>query len=173
MKTSCVLVVSLLAVVSTAAAQAEPHVRPLDLVSSLAIERGLEESARVRALVAELEASNVIVHVIATPTLPPGLVGTMHVVTFLGATRYIRVHIATGAPPALRVATLAHELTHACEVARSAATSHAAVRELYRTIGSEVPGSRDAYETVAAQRAGAEVLAELRGPRRHPPTAGQ
>lgn len=166
MKVSCVCVVSLLVCVSSAMAQPLPHVRPLDLVSRLALERGVEESARFRALLDELDGSNVIVHVVAAPTLTLGVIGTMRFVASLGDTRYIRVTIAATSPPALRVATLAHELQHACEVARSAATTHDAVRRLYQRIGSEVPGSRDAWETDDAQHIGAEVLAELRGLRR-------
>jgi len=162
MKSSCVLVVSLLACASPAPAQT-PHVRPMDVVARLALERGVEESPRFRALLDELDASNVIVHVVAAPSLPLGVVGTMRFVGFLGDTRYIRVTIAAALPPALRVATLGHELEHACEVARSPASTHDAVRDLYRRIGSEVPGARDAYETAAAQLIGAEVLAELRG----------
>jgi len=162
MKSSCVLVVSLLVCASPAPAQT-PHVRPMDAVARLALERGVEESARFRALLDELDASNVIVHVMAVRSLPLGVVGTMRFVGSIGETRYIRVHIAATSPPALRVATLAHELEHACEVARSPATTHDAVRDLYRRIGAEVPGARDAYETAAAQLIGAEVLAELRG----------
>jgi len=89
----------------------------------------------------------------------------MRFVARLGDTRYIRIDLAAMAPPDLRVATLAHELQHACEVARSHAGSHAAVRLLYRAIGREVPGSRDAYETDGAQHIGAEVWAELRSRR--------
>ncbi len=128
-------------------------------------ERGGQESARFRTLVGELESSNVIVHIVATPAMPLGVIGTMRFVARLGDTRYIRIDLAAAVPPDLRVATLAHELQHACEVARSTAGSHEAVRSLHRAIGHEVPGSRDAYETDGAQRTGAEVWSELRGRR--------
>ena len=164
MTSSCVMVASLVCVVLAAvpAAADPPRIRPLDLISSLAVERGGQQSARFRTLVGELESSDVIVHIVATPSMPLGVVGTMRFVARLGDTRYIRIDLAATAPPDVRVATLAHELQHACEVARSDAGSHAAVRSLYRTIGHEVPGSRDAYETAGAQQIGAEVWTELR-----------
>lgn len=164
MTSSCVMVASLVCVVLGAvpAAADPPRIRPLDLISSLAVERGGQQSARFRTLVGELESSDVIVHIVATPSMPLGVVGTMRFVARLGDTRYIRIDLAATAPPDVRVATLAHELQHACEVARSDAGSHAAVRSLYRTIGHEVPGSRDAYETAGAQQIGAEVWIELR-----------
>ncbi len=166
MKTSCVLVVSMLAGALPALAQPAPHVRALDLIARMALERGVHESARFRALLDQLEASDVIVHVVATPALPLGLMGTMRFVTRLGNARYIRIDLASLAPPALRVATLAHELQHACEVAQSDARSHDDVRLLYRAIGHAVPGARDAFETEGAQQAGAEVWDQLRGARR-------
>ena len=166
MKSSCVLAVSVVGVlVGTVAAAEPPRVRPLDLISTLAVERGGQESARFRALVGELEASDVIVHIVAAPSMPLGVIGTMRFVARLGDTRYIRIDLAATAPRDVRVATLAHELQHACEVARSTAGSHAAVRALYRSIGHEVPGSRDAYETDGAQQIAAEVWSELRSRR--------
>jgi hypothetical protein len=164
MWSSCVVVAGVVSVMAaaTAAAADSPHVRPLDTVSALAVARGGEQSARFRALVGELESSDVIVHVVATPSMPLGVIGTMRFVARLGDTRYIRIDLAATAPPDLRVATLAHELQHACEVARSTAGSHDAVRSLYRRIGREVPGSREAYETDGARQIGAEVWTELR-----------
>jgi hypothetical protein len=168
MTSSWVMVASVVCVgIGAMPAAAEPpRIRPLDLISTLAVERGGQESARFRTLVGELESSDVIVHIVATPSMPLGVIGTMRFVTRLGDTRYIRIDLSSTAPPSLRVATLAHELQHACEVARSDAGTHDAVRALYRLIGHEVPGSRDAYETEDAQQIGSEVWTELRGRRR-------
>jgi hypothetical protein len=68
-------------------------------------------------------------------------------------------------PPAPRAALLGHELMHAVEVARSPwVTDQASFASLYRQIGSRLDssGGLTEYETVAAQRAGAAVLAEIR-----------
>jgi hypothetical protein len=166
MKASCVLVVSMLAAALPARAQPAPHVRALDPIAGMALERGVNESARFRALLDQLGASDLIVHVVATPALPLGRMGTMRFVARLGDTRYVRIDLASMAPPDLRVATLAHELQHACEVAQSDAGSHDAVRRLYRAIGQAVPGARDAFETDGAQQAAAQVWGELRVARR-------
>jgi hypothetical protein len=172
MKTSCVSFASVACVMlgAVTAAADPPRVRPLDMISALAVERGAQESARFRALVGELESSDVIVHVVASPSMPLGVIGTMRFVARLGNARYIRIDLAATAAPDLRVATLAHELLHACEVARSDAGSHSAVRSLYRTIGHVVPGSREAYETDGARQIGAEVWTELRTRRPARPT---
>ncbi len=173
MKTSWVLVIFLFGGALAAQAQPVPHVRALDLISTIALERGRNESPHFRVLVDELERSDVIVHVVATPTLPFGVVGTMRFVARLGDTRYVRIDLASMAASDLRVATLAHELQHACEIARSTAGSHGDVRELYRAIGRAMPGVRDAFETDGAQRAGAEVWGELRGVKRTTRTTEQ
>ncbi len=166
MKASCVLVVSMMVAVAVeAAAEPEPHVRALDMISSAALARGLEESERFRRLLDELQASDVIVHVVASPSLPTGMMGTMRFVTQIGGARYVRIDLASLAVPDVRVATLAHELQHACEIARSEAGSHAAVRDLYRSIGHKVPGARDSFETDDARRAGTDVWFELRSGR--------
>jgi hypothetical protein len=165
MKSSWLLVVSLLAGLSPAGAQPLPHVRTLDVASKIAFDRGLEESPRFRALLDALDRSDVIVHVVSSPSLPNGLLGTMRFVARLGATRYVRIDLATLAMPDARVATLAHELQHALELARSSVASQQAVRELYRNIGEKVPG-RDSFETEAARQAGVEVWGELRSARR-------
>jgi hypothetical protein len=167
MKASCVLVVSMMmAVAVEAAAEPEPHVRALDMISSAALARGLEESERFRRLLDELEASDVIVHIVASPSLPTGMMGTMRFVAQIGGARYVRIDLASLAVPDGRVATLAHELQHACEIARSEAGSHAAVRDLYRSIGHKVPGARDSFETDDARRTGTDVWSELRSSRR-------
>ena len=63
------------------------------------------------------------------------------------------------------MAILAHELQHACEVARSAASSSGGVRALYQGIGRAVPGRADVFETADAVRIGDEVRNELRSGR--------
>jgi hypothetical protein len=167
MKTTGVLVVSMMAaIVVEAAAGPDPHVRALDLIASAALTRGLGESERFRELVDELQASDVIVHILGSPSLPTGTMGTMRFVAQIGGARYVRIDLASLAAPDVRVASLAHELQHACEVARSRAGSHDAIRALYRAIGDQVAGARDAFDTDGARRAGADVWAELRSGRR-------
>jgi hypothetical protein len=153
-----------LLVFGTASAGAQPtaHVRAMDAVAAQALSRGLEESAAFRALVETLDASDVIVHVVAWPALPMGLRGSMLFVARVAETRYVRVDLASLTPADQRVASLAHELHHACELARSAAATQDAVRALYRTIGKQVPGTINAFETDLAERTAAQVWSEIR-----------
>jgi hypothetical protein len=163
MKAWCVFVLSMVAAAAPAAAQPPARVRALDPTAAWALSRGVEHSPRFRALLAELNASDVIVHVISAPALPGSLLGSMRFVARLGSTRYVRVELSALGTPDSRVAALAHELLHACEVARSTAASPAAVHDLYRAIGHQVPGAQQTYETDDAQRAGVAVWTELRG----------
>jgi hypothetical protein len=162
MRTWKAIVVAFLCLSLPVFGQPLPRVRPLDEVAAAALARGLEESARFRALVDELDASDVIVHVVATPTLPHGLLGMMRFVGRRGRTRYVRIDLRSLGSPDQRTATLAHELQHACEVARADVASHIEVRMLYREIGHGIPGAYDSFETEDARAAGAEVWSELR-----------
>jgi hypothetical protein len=146
-----------------------PSVRPLDLLGSAAFDLGQRRSEHFRALVTELQGSDVIVHVVTTPELPLGVVGTTRFVALLEGWRYVRVHLAQSLTPKLRVAMLAHELRHACELARSSAASPDAVRALYRAIGTTPAKIEDFFETADAEQSGWTVWEELGGggPRAH------
>ena len=164
MKVSCVLVVSSLLVVLApvvAAAQPLSRVRALDDLASAAVDRGLSHSAAFRRLVEEIEASDLIVHVLTKSSLPPGIVGTTRM-SFAGAShRYVRIVVDAGLSPEDHIVILGHELQHACEIARSRARNTAAIRSLYRLIGRKVSSTQEAYETSAAIEAGAQVWFDL------------
>lgn len=109
----------------------------------------------------ELAASDLIVHIVTTATLPPGVSGTTRLVTHLGGARYLRVELASSLTLKMRVAILAHELQHACELARSGARTPNAVRALYQTIGRMADGRAERFETGDAERVGRLVWVEL------------
>jgi len=111
--------------------------------------------------VTELAASDLIVHIVTTATLPPGVSGTTRLVTHLGGARYLRVELASSLTLKMRVAILAHELQHACELARSGARTPNAVRALYQTIGRMADGRAERFETGDAERVGRLVWVEL------------
>jgi hypothetical protein len=141
MKPSSVFVVSI--VLSGAAVSAQtPRVRPLDPVAAMAFAQGHEKSETFRALVAELEASDLIVHVVTAVGLPGGVAGTTRFAGSLGGARYVRIDLAGMLIARQRVSILAHELQHACEIARSGAGSSGAIDALYRGIGTTatIPG---------------------------------
>jgi hypothetical protein len=144
---------------SPAVAQGKLTPRPLDAVSVDTFERAMARSASVRALVATLESSNVIVHIQSSLNLPPGIGGTTRFITSRGGYRYVRIMLAGGLPDTARAAILGHELRHACEVAESGADDHAEVRELFERQGHQAGVY---YETRAAQATERTVLHELR-----------
>lgn len=138
-------------------------VRPLDRLADTAYVLGQRRSEQFRQLVAELDASDVIVHVVTTQEMPPGIVGTMRFVALIEGVRYVRVHLSSTLAPKLRAAMLAHELQHACELARSSAASTESVRALYAAIGKAAWGLEHEFETAEAEEMGWTVWAELGG----------
>jgi hypothetical protein len=143
-------------------ARATRRVRPLDAWAHESLDRGVTRSAIVRGLIAELEQSDVIVHVQTISTLPVGTAGQTRLSGDGGECRYIRIQLNRALLPDERAAILAHELQHAAELARSDVRDNEAVRALYERIGFQV-GKGDVFETAAARDAGARAWLELRG----------
>jgi hypothetical protein len=162
MRTLSLLVICTLVGSATVAAQ-ESSIRPVDRLALAAYELGQQRSDHFRDLVAELDRSDVIVHVVTTHELPPRVAGTTRFVALIQGSRYVRVHLALSLTPKLRVAMLAHELQHACELARSDATSPSAVRDLYLSIGRAVTSIANGFETAVAEQSGRTVWEELGG----------
>jgi hypothetical protein len=121
--------------------------RPLDPIAVDAFARAQTKSALVRSLVATLESSNVIVHIVSSRNLPMGIGGTTSFVTSRGGYRYVRITIAVDLSKSGRTAILGHELQHACEVAASAADDAESVKELFTRDGQRFG---EYYETLTA-----------------------
>jgi hypothetical protein len=132
--------------------------------------RGHDQSGTFRALVAELEASDLIVHIVTATGLPGGVAGTTRFAGRGGESRYVRIDLAAWLTAKQRVSILAHELQHACEIARSDAGSSGAIDALFRAIGTfaTIPGG---FETAQAEAAGRMVWTELDGRRLRTVTA--
>ena len=77
-----------------------------------------------------------------------------------GESRYVRIDLSAWLTAKQRVSILAHELQHACEIARSGAGSSGAIDALFRAIGTgaTIPGG---FETAQAEAAGRTVWIEL------------
>jgi len=132
--------------------------RPLDPIAADAFDRAVARSARVRSLVATLEASNVIVHIESTRLMPAGISGTTRFVISRGGYRYVRISIDAELPRGTRAAILGHELQHACEVAESGADNSDEIRRLFEREGER---SGLFYETRAALDTEKHVRMEL------------
>ena len=153
------LVVSLL--LSSTVVNADRYaVRPLDAVATDILARAVEASEVVRSLVATIESSNVIAHVETARQMPGEIAGMMRFVTSRGGYRYLRITIAVELSRDERIAILAHELKHACEVAESDAGD---VNSLRRLFGSEGHIAGEYFDTRAAVRVEQTVRRELKG----------
>jgi len=126
------------------------------------LEHGLRTSPTLRALVARLHASDVVVYLQCDG--PSGPDGRLTFLSTAGGYRYVVVRMARF-PRAQQIAMMAHELQHAVEIAQTPAIvdGPSLVRE-YRRIGYENPWSQlpgVSFDTQAAVKAGEQVLKEL------------
>lgn len=154
------LSIALLILIPAVAAANEPLTpRPLDDIAAEVFTRAVAESATVRNLVATLERSNVIVHIVSSRDLRLGRAGTTQFVTSRGGYRYVRITLNAELPKGIRTTILAHELQHACEVAESGADDVESVRRLFEMAGHH---TGDGYETRAAQLIERIVATEVR-----------
>ena len=157
----------LLVVVSSAAADPLLMVRPVDAPAVQTLARALDASAIVRALVGEIELSNVVVHIQFARDLPAGLAGTTRFVTSRAGYRYVRITIAVTLREHDRLAILGHELQHAAEIARSDAHDVTRLRAVIDAAGFRTRANY--FETDAALQIEKHVRQELRA--WHPLTA--
>jgi hypothetical protein len=135
-------------------------VRPVDPNAAHMLARGLERSPLVRDLVRRLEASDVVVHLETARDLPSGIGGMTRWVTGGGGYRYLRISLRADLARPDRLAMLAHELRHACEVADSTARSADEFRRLFEQAGHQLGKY---FETHAALEAERIARMELRG----------
>jgi hypothetical protein len=152
------IVVSLFCL-STVVSAERYSLRPVDPVAVEILERALRTSEVVRHLVDTLESSNVIVHIQTSRTMPAGIGGMTRFVTSRGGYRYLRITIGTELSKEARIAILAHELKHACEVAESTAADVQSLRRLFGGEGHAVGGF---FDTRAAVHVEQQVRKELR-----------
>jgi len=139
------------------------HVRPLGSRASYTLERGTALSPTLRALVGQLERSNVIVYVAEDP---PRAGRSDAAIQFMGATavlRFLRVTINIELGLRQRIALLGHELQHALEVAANPEIGdRASFLRYYERFGSRLldPNTLDSQ---AAVEAGEQISLELMG----------
>ena len=136
--------------------------RPMDAEAAEAFAFGQARSAAFRDLVAGLDTSNVITHVVTGETWFFATSGTTRLVGAGGARRYVRVVLRPHMPVEERAAVLAHELQHVREIAQSKAATQAAMLRLFDAIGRPVHGANNAFETADASDAGMRVWRELK-----------
>ncbi len=140
--------------------KAHRRVRPDDPCAQAVIDDGTRSSPTFARLMTAIEASDVVVYVRCGVGLRRR--GLLTFVGHGGPVTYLLIRVELGQPEPGRVATLAHELTHAAEVAeaRPPLQTEADLEALYRRIGlpGERPGEFESLGAVANERqARAEV----------------
>jgi hypothetical protein len=173
-KASAALIILIVAAVL--ATGAAPHansrspsrLRGADPGADALIDAAVARSETFKRLVAELDASDLIVYVAETDALRPDVRGALRFMgTGAGPDRFLRIDVRPGDPGSatgliVAIATLAHELMHALEVAAVEHVVDDASFELfYKAVAHEV---RDAvFDTRAAREIGQRVHFELTG----------
>lgn len=140
-----------------------PRIRPQDKRIKDVIDEGTRRSATFKALVDQIEASNVIVYVAINPLLRSSLAGSLTWMTRVEDYRYVRASISSEMLFDQMIATVAHELQHAVEViGDESVIDEKSLSALYKRIGHESAASvPTGWETVAAQQTGWQVRREL------------
>jgi hypothetical protein len=142
-----------------------PRIRPQNAYIAELLKTGRARSATLRSLAERIEASNVIVYIAVNPLLKSGLSGALNWMTRAGEFRYVRASLSRDLTPDQMIATLAHELQHAAEVAEDATViSEDTLVAMYRRIGLPSRASVPGWETIAAQQIGYQVRRELSAP---------
>jgi hypothetical protein len=145
-------------------AAADLHIRPLSPDLQQVLDEGVLRSQEFRALVAALEASDVIVYLRVVPFEDKLLDGRL---SFIGCgtnQRYLMVSVAAERSYGAHLSIVAHELRHALEIAsdRSVIDGQSMGR-YYDGIGYKLPGPPHLrrYDTRAAVDTGRRVFDEV------------
>ena len=141
------------------------RVRTTDAYLGELLGGALATSPTIRALVDRLEHSDVIVYLVRDNLTAWALEGKTTFIAARGNVRYVRITIAWERGRRRHVATLAHELQHAVEIADAPTViDEASLEREYERIGCQraphYPGRR-AFDTDAAMAAGDRAWREF------------
>ena len=156
-------------VIGTRAARAQdvsrpPHVRPESADLRRLIADAADQSVTFRSLLNTIDRSDVIVYVRARLFPTETLEGRIGLLSAPGQTRFLVIELACPRLRHAHMATLAHELQHAIEIAAVPwVTSAPTLATYYRQIGTPMNADSQSatFETAAARLIGQRVLAEL------------
>jgi hypothetical protein len=156
------LAAALMALPTSATATAFPNIRTSNPFLAELIANVRTQSPIFEEMIGRVERSDVIVYFEAVPRFDTGMRGCVHFMGASGGYRYIRAQIKTMMNRYDVVASLAHELQHAIEIAdHPEVRSEDTLADLYRRIGDEREWRT--FETTGAQTAGRAVRAEVLG----------
>lgn len=141
-----------------------PHLRPEDTEGRALAAELFERSPTARALLEELNRSDVIAYVRFRIFRSTRLDGRVGLLSGARRTRFLIVELACGRNRITQLTTLAHELQHVVEIAREPSIVDAAsLAAHYSTIGEIVQEDLGTvgFETAAARHVAARVQREL------------
>lgn len=138
------------------------HVRTTTPYVQQLLSLGLDRSPTFHALIARLEATDVIVYIEPVAALPNAISGRLLLLPYAGTQRYLRIQVAFGLPSTETIALLGHELRHALEVAEARnVRDQKDLIALYQRIGDRSREDLHQYDTAAARSTGRRVQREL------------
>lgn len=140
----------------------DSRVRASSAASHQLLVRAAARAETVARLIADLEATDVVVIVELRP-LPNGVNGMVRVAAASPSIRYLRLTLAVPNDERHLIASLGHELRHAIEIAKMPdVLDDISLAEAYRRIGRARRGG-GFFETDAALETGRAVARELAG----------
>ena len=137
------------------------HVRTTNTNVQRLLETGVDKSPTFASLLGRLNASDVIVYIEQTTSMPKTLEGRLLLMPLANQQRYLRIQITRYGSPDELIALIGHELRHAIEVADAPdVRDETALERLYRRIGVG-SAAQHSYDTDAARTIGRQVRKEL------------
>jgi hypothetical protein len=137
-----------------------PRLRPADVTAARAFDRALACCPTIRALVRDVEASDLIVYVETGFVQQPAMARTV----LMGAgtnIRYVRLTLHRLTSPDNLIELLGHELQHAVEIAQAPEVRDSdTMLGLYKRIGFHRRTATH-FETIAARQIATRVRAEV------------
>ncbi len=138
------------------------RIRVLPPCLNTLVEDGRAVSSTIRALAARIEQSNLIVYVRCVAFNQATFVGRLMFLTSIAGHRYLVIELRNPEVWQTQVATLAHELQHAVEIAEAPwVQNQASMAQYYRQSGITVGSTPLTFDTDAAKQVGLRVQREL------------
>jgi hypothetical protein len=160
------LALVLLPTIAVGATLYVPHVRVRHSALEPFLREAVERSATTRAMVATLDASDVLVYLELLPGLRDSLPAGLAYAGSGGRFRYLRISLNPSNTGAEMIAMIGHELQHAVEIATAPdVRSTRDLERFYKRIGLEGRHG-ETWDTEAARVAGRVVAREVARSRR-------
>jgi hypothetical protein len=138
-------------------------VRPLSRLLQHLTAEGARRAPTFAAILLGLEASDVIVHIVEAPNLPPSRPART-MLAVVTDRRILRIEMGQRQTGHARLALLGHELFHALEIANAPEVRDPrTLAALYRRIGFRIDLDQQQFETREATQVEKQIRRELDG----------